>query len=225
MLPMYRAQAALPAEAFGQEPGTCLSTTSPLRRLHAPSLLGPSHYGPRPHLHPPPTPRPTPRPPPQFTFMDIANLFGIVCGYISTFLAWSYTRAGRKLGMLQVGAAMRKPGGPARRYAMQAWTPWARPAPSLAEAQAGHDTREAAAGCAACAAASTLASVVSTSIINNRFSNHAAVAPSLLPCRRSSCPPSPAPSLPTPTSTCWAWARPSSRCRHVASLPLGPLTA
>lgn len=37
----------------------------------------------------------------SFTFMDIANLFGIVCGYISTFLAWSYTRAGRKLGMLQ----------------------------------------------------------------------------------------------------------------------------
>lgn len=37
----------------------------------------------------------------SFTFVDIATLFGIVCGYISTFLAWSYTRAGRKLGMLQ----------------------------------------------------------------------------------------------------------------------------
>ncbi|KAL4451452.1 hypothetical protein ABPG75_007114 [Micractinium tetrahymenae] len=37
----------------------------------------------------------------SFTVMDIANLFGIVCGYISTFLAWSYTRAGRKLGLLQ----------------------------------------------------------------------------------------------------------------------------
>lgn len=39
--------------------------------------------------------------PAQFTFIDIATLFGIVCGFISTFLAWSYTRAGRKLGMLQ----------------------------------------------------------------------------------------------------------------------------
>lgn len=35
--------------------------------------------------------------------MDIATLFGVLCGYVSTFLAWSYTRAGRKLGMLQVG--------------------------------------------------------------------------------------------------------------------------
>ena len=41
-------------------------------------------------------------PAPQFGFIDSATLFGIVCGYLSTFLAWSYTRAGRKLGMLQV---------------------------------------------------------------------------------------------------------------------------
>jgi hypothetical protein len=38
----------------------------------------------------------------QFSFVDVATLFGVVCGYVSTFLAWSYTRAGRKLGMLQV---------------------------------------------------------------------------------------------------------------------------
>jgi hypothetical protein len=31
----------------------------------------------------------------------VATLFGILCGYISTFLAWSYTRAGRKLALLQ----------------------------------------------------------------------------------------------------------------------------
>ena len=38
----------------------------------------------------------------QLTFIDVATLFGILCGYISTFLAWSYTRAGRKLALLQV---------------------------------------------------------------------------------------------------------------------------
>lgn len=37
----------------------------------------------------------------QFTFIDVATLFGIICGYLSTFLAWSYTRAGAKLGRLQ----------------------------------------------------------------------------------------------------------------------------
>ena len=33
--------------------------------------------------------------------IDIATLFGIVFGLISTFLAWTYTQEGRKLGMLQ----------------------------------------------------------------------------------------------------------------------------
>ncbi|PRW56211.1 TIC chloroplastic [Chlorella sorokiniana] len=37
----------------------------------------------------------------QFSFIDIATLLGIVCGYLSTFLAWSYTRAGAKMGRLQ----------------------------------------------------------------------------------------------------------------------------
>ena len=37
----------------------------------------------------------------QLSFIDVATLFGILCGYISTFLAWSYTRAGRKLALLQ----------------------------------------------------------------------------------------------------------------------------
>ena len=38
-----------------------------------------------------------------FTFgiIDVATLFGVVFGLISTFLAWTYTQAGRKLGMLQ----------------------------------------------------------------------------------------------------------------------------
>lgn len=35
------------------------------------------------------------------TFIDVATLFGIVCGLVSTFLAWSYTRAGRKLALLK----------------------------------------------------------------------------------------------------------------------------
>lgn len=48
-------------------------------------------------------PAPPHLPSEQFTFVDIATLFGVLCGYVSTFLAWSYTRAGRKLGMLQVG--------------------------------------------------------------------------------------------------------------------------
>ena len=34
----------------------------------------------------------------------MATLVGIVCGYLSTFLAWSYTRAGAKLGRLQARA-------------------------------------------------------------------------------------------------------------------------
>ena len=47
--------------------------------------------------------------PAQFSFIDVATLVGVLCGYISTFLAWSYTTTGRKLGMLQVrgGAAAR----------------------------------------------------------------------------------------------------------------------
>lgn len=40
----------------------------------------------------------------QLTFIDVATLFGILCGLVSTFLAWSYTRAGRKLALLQVRA-------------------------------------------------------------------------------------------------------------------------
>ncbi|PSC69013.1 TIC chloroplastic isoform A [Micractinium conductrix] len=36
-----------------------------------------------------------------FSFIDVATLVGVLCGYISTFLAWSYTTTGRKLGMLQ----------------------------------------------------------------------------------------------------------------------------
>ena len=48
----------------------------------------------------------------QLTFIDVATLFGILCGYISTFLAWSYTRAGRKLALLQVQLrAASAPGG------------------------------------------------------------------------------------------------------------------
>ena len=48
---------------------------------------------------------PTCSPPAQFSFIDIATLLGIVCGYLSTFLAWSYTRAGAKMGRLQVRRA------------------------------------------------------------------------------------------------------------------------
>lgn len=51
----------------------------------------------------------------QFSVVDVATMFGIVCGYLSTFLAWSYTRAGMKLGRLQARAQ----GG--TWTAMQAW--------------------------------------------------------------------------------------------------------
>lgn len=53
------------------------------------------------HLTPP---HPTIPTIPQFSLVDIATMFGILCGYVSTFLAWSYTRAGVKLGRLQVGS-------------------------------------------------------------------------------------------------------------------------
>ena len=35
--------------------------------------------------------------------IDICTLAGVVAGFVSTFLAWIYIRAGRRIGALQVG--------------------------------------------------------------------------------------------------------------------------